>query len=171
MLIRRDQVIVGRPAVEVREILRTLHDVPHSTRTLAEPFGLDEATARSLVSDLRAEDLIEMCDRSGPYVVTANEDATGPFPEMWSTTIAGAALAKARIGVPMPRVTAQRSLDGVLARVIEETGATSGSTGSSKSSSTAASLWMAMARSVTSTWRYGFRHASPLRSTCVSKRR
>jgi hypothetical protein len=119
MLIGRDQVIVGRPAVEVREILRTLNDVPHSTRALAERLGLDEAAARSLVSDLRAEDLIEMCDRSGPYVVTANEDATGPFPEMWSTTIGGAALAKARIGVPMRRVTAQGLLDGVLARVIE----------------------------------------------------
>jgi hypothetical protein len=118
MLIRRDQVIVGRPAVEVREILRTFHDVPRSTPALAERFGLEEAAARSLVGDLRAEDLIEMCDRSGPYVVTANEDATGPFPE-WSTTITGAAVAKARIGVPMPRVTAQGLWDGVLARVIE----------------------------------------------------
>ena len=119
VLISRDQLIVGRSAVAVREMMRALQRVSHTAAALAEKFNLTGDEGASLIGDLAAAGLIEVGDGSGRYAIAVgeNDDEAGLI--LWSTTIQGGALAKARIGVPMPRAKAQELLDGVTSRADE----------------------------------------------------
>lgn len=117
MLIQRDQLIAGLPAVAVRDMMRLLYGAAHSSRALGThlAMGIDDADA--LVSTLQAEGLIDRAELAGSYVAMEDEDVRGGNLSLWTTTIAGTALSKARIGVPMSRSKAQALLDGVLDRV------------------------------------------------------
>jgi len=117
MLIARDQEIAGRPAVEVRGIMRMMHHAAFSVRGLALQLGIDDSAARSLVKALREAGLIEPPTTVGPWYAAEDEGSGRHQPKLWTTTIAGAAVGKARIGVPMPRAKAQALLDEVLERV------------------------------------------------------
>lgn len=114
MLITRDQRIVNRPAVEVREMMRALYDTSHSVGAFAEKFDLDEGECGSLINDLVEEGLIEISTESARKAYTKSETAEEVV--LWQPTIKGVALAKARIGVAMSRTKAQEMLDDVLAR-------------------------------------------------------
>lgn len=118
MLIQREQLIAGRPAVEVRDLMRMMQQTAHSIGGLAAALSVSESEAAGLMADLRSAGLIEIIESySGPYMVGRDEDRPGDeAPGLWSTTINGNALAKARIGKPMSRADAQELCDGVVAR-------------------------------------------------------
>lgn len=118
MLIRRDQFIVDRPAVEVREMMRVLRRDPHSALAFARHFELEPSEAHGLLDAFVSEGLIEQAERGGRVFFVDGEAATSAGVVLWSTTIAGTALAKARIGTPMPRRKAQELLDGVVERAV-----------------------------------------------------
>lgn len=121
VLIQRDQLIAGRPAAEVRELMRTLRWTAHSEAGLAAALDMSVPEASGLVADLRAEGLIDVVsDYSGPYVVGRDEDlGHDSRPVLLRTTVRGNALAKARLGKPMSRADAQKLCDGVVARARE----------------------------------------------------
>lgn len=121
MLIQRDQVIAGRPAVEVRDLMRTMRRTAHTVAGLAAELEVSLPEATRLAAELSAAGLVETTESySGPYVVGREEDlANGEQPQLLVTTIAGNALAKARIGKRMPRREAQKLCDGVIARAKE----------------------------------------------------
>jgi hypothetical protein len=118
VLIQRGQVIVGRPAVEVRDLMRLMKGAAHSVAGLAGVLEISHADAAKLAADLRAAGLVDVTEHhSGSYVVGRDENLpSGVPPELLVTTISGNALAKARIGKPMARSEAQKLCDGVLAR-------------------------------------------------------
>lgn len=58
MIISRDQLIVGRPAVEVRDMLRVMRDRGFTIRGLAERAGMTDCAAERLVADLQAARLV-----------------------------------------------------------------------------------------------------------------
>ena len=115
MLIQCEQLIAGRPAVEVRELMRSMRRACHSEAGLAAVLAVTIPEASRLVADLRAEGLIEVAvGERGPYVVGRDEDHL--WPELLTPTIRGNALAKARIGKPMSRSDARKLCEGVVAR-------------------------------------------------------
>lgn len=114
MLIQRGQLIVGRDAVEIRDVMRELGHRAHTVRALATALGIGDAEAGDLVSALIAEGLVEPEQRPGPIAFGSGEDRDSAT--FYTTTISGNALGKARIGKPMTRAQAQELLDGVLRR-------------------------------------------------------
>lgn len=115
VLIERDQLIVGMPAVEARSVVRMFHEWAHSTRGFAEARSVDVAEAGALIGRLVHAGLIEPTEFAGPSVF-AGDETVATAGTLWRTTIAGAALAKARIGKPMSRAKAQALLDGFIER-------------------------------------------------------
>lgn len=120
MLISRGQVIAGRPAVEVRDQLRRLRRVD-SFSLLAMPLLLDisPGEAGELLQALLAAGFVKPCgpdDFRGTFLVANSEDPWQAA--LYTTTIAGNALTKARIGTRMTRADAQRLLDEFLDRVV-----------------------------------------------------
>lgn len=87
---------------------------------LAESQGVGESDGRDLVADVVAEGYLERAHHPTPVVVGSVENAV-PFDELvvFTTTIAGNALAKAPIGMRMPRAEADRLLQGVINRAAE----------------------------------------------------
>jgi hypothetical protein len=121
MLIQRDQVLAGRPAVEVREMMRVLRDRSHTTLAFGERFGLDRGSATEFIAALIEKGLIEEETASRPFAIAEEEEdnlAQGGV-TLWTTTISGSALAKAKIGKPMDRSKARELLEGVVARADE----------------------------------------------------
>jgi len=118
VLIQRGQLIAGRPAVEVRELMRLMRWTAHSVAGLAGVLEISPAEATTLAADLRDAGLVDVDEHhSGSYVVGRDEELTsGPQPQLLVTTISGNALAKARIGKPMARSEPRRFCDGVIAR-------------------------------------------------------
>jgi hypothetical protein len=121
VLIQRTQLIAGRQAVEVRDLMRMMGRTAHSTGGLAAALNVSVSEATRLTEDLRSGGLIEVVEtHSGPYMVGRDEDRPGgDLPRLWLTTISGNALAKARIGKPMSRADAQTLCDDVVARARE----------------------------------------------------
>ncbi|MGH9184321.1 MAG: hypothetical protein ACRD0U_00650 [Acidimicrobiales bacterium] len=120
-LIQPDQVLVGRPAVEVREMMCTLRDRAHTTLAFGERFSMDGESAAELVALLIENGLIEEETASRPFVNADEEEDTLAQGKViiWTTTISGSALAKAKIGKPMDRLKAHELLDGAVARAGE----------------------------------------------------
>lgn len=120
MIISRDQTIAGRPAVEIRDVMRSIRGRGYTVIGLAESQGVGESDGRDLVADLVAEGYLERAHHPTPVVVGSVENAV-PFDELvvFTTTIAGNALAKAPIGKRMPRAEADRLLQGVINRAAE----------------------------------------------------
>ncbi len=115
MLISRDQLIASRPAVEVREVVRLLRHTAFTIRALAVEFGVSDHDADVLIADLAREGLVERRDEVTNLRMAPGETSM-PWPDVWSVTLAGSALAKARIGQPMQRAKAEALLAEVLER-------------------------------------------------------
>ena len=106
MLIDRDQLIAGEPAVRAREMVRLLREHPHSTLAFADHFDIDGHAAEVTLLALEAEGLVEKTGQSATFLFMDSEAAGVAELEPWTTTIAGNALAKAHLGKPMPRAKA-----------------------------------------------------------------
>lgn len=119
MLIQRDQKIVGRPAAEVRDFLRELRDRLHSTAAFAEQFDLTPAEAVELIKALDDAGFVEASEPARTYRIGRHEPDNLDGVVLWTTTISGSALAKARIGNPMRRAKAEALLESVIARARE----------------------------------------------------
>lgn len=115
VLISRDQLIAGRPAVEVRAVMRLLRHTAFTIRALAVEVGISDRQADALIADLAREGLVELCGEVTD-VRMASGETHSPLPPLWTVSLAGSALAKARIGQPMPRAKAEALLAEVLDR-------------------------------------------------------
>lgn len=102
----------------MRKLMRSMRWTAHSVAGLARALDISLPEATKLAEDLRAAGLVDVDQHdSGSYVVGRDEDLPGSArPELLVTTISGNALAKARIGQPMPRSEARRLCGGVVAR-------------------------------------------------------
>jgi predicted nucleotidyltransferase len=116
MLIQRDQTIAERPAVQVRGWMRDLQREAWSLAAFAERHELTLPEAEHAMDELIALDLVRSAERGGTFRIGATEEL-GELPTLYTTTISGNALAKARIGSPMPRSKAQELLAELIARV------------------------------------------------------
>ena len=101
-------------AVEARDLARLLRDWAHSVHGLAEALGVATVDAEAVIATFEEAGLVERADPRAPSVVGLDESSITPI--LWRTTIAGSALANARIGKPMSRSKAGGLLDGVVAR-------------------------------------------------------
>ena len=115
MLISRDQLIASRPAVEVREVVRLLRHTAFTIRALAVELGVSDHVADVLIADLALEGRVETRDEVTDLTLAPRETYEAR-PDAWSVTLAGSALAKARIGQPMQRAKAEALLAEVLDR-------------------------------------------------------
>lgn len=117
MLIRLDQTIANRPAVDVRDALKRLHSRTFSLRSAAGWLRCSEPDAAAFVDDMVAEGFIEHCKNVRENLLDSDE--CRPAVSLYELAIAGHALARAHIGDPISRARAQTLLDGVLQRVHE----------------------------------------------------
>ena len=124
MLIARGQLIAGMPAVEARELVRSMRDVALSLGVVGQIMGVSDEQARAVVEDLVGEGFlrsVQLADSHSFRIRDDEDEAAGTKNaiQLWKTTIAGNALAKARLGKPMlSRQTAQALLDGLIARAV-----------------------------------------------------
>jgi predicted nucleotidyltransferase len=116
VLVRRDQVIANRPAVEVRDALKRLRFFDFSILGAARELRYSPAEAQSFVEDLVAEGFIGVGrQQHAEIALGADEDYAAV--SLYGLTLAGYQLARARIGNPITRAKAQQLLDGVIQRV------------------------------------------------------
>jgi predicted nucleotidyltransferase len=123
MLIQRGQVISGFDAVELRRLMRSLQRDKMTAGAIGEELGMTRVKALDLIDRLEVEGLIERCEsRDGSVRYLLDEEAVGDLVEIgvWTTTVAGNALGKARIGVPMKRAKGEQLLADTLSRVVAE---------------------------------------------------
>ena len=101
-------------------MMRALRDRSHTTLAFGERFGVDRSSAADLLALLIESGLIEEETASRPYVI-ADEEGDLRLGELtlWTTTISGSALAKAKVGKPMDRSKANELLAGVVTRARE----------------------------------------------------
>lgn len=117
MIVSRDQLIVGRSAVQVRGLFRSVRGYAFTVLGVAEQAHLSEEEARAVIDDLTEAGLVEQVGQPMPAIV-GDAETTLRYDELatFTTTIAGNALAKARIGKRMPREEALEFLEGVVRR-------------------------------------------------------
>ena len=115
VLISRDQLIAGRPAVEVRAVMRLLRHTAFTIRALAVEVGISDQQADALIAGLARDGLVELCDEV-TYVRMASGESHSPLPPLWTVSLTGSALARARIGRPMLQAKAEALLAEVLER-------------------------------------------------------
>jgi predicted nucleotidyltransferase len=99
MRIRRDDVIAGMDALKIREYLRNYRDCRITYVTAMQTFSISKRKAEELIEGLVKLRLISKCD-------SRVEENT----EHYETTIGGNALAMAKAGRPVSRVSAERIL-------------------------------------------------------------
>ncbi len=119
VLIEREQLIVRLPAPQVRQLMRKLGVAAYSVSAISSMMRIGREEAVHLLDLLQEEGLVERMPASAaPVSYLADEAFTGegPEPQVWTTTVAGNALARARIGKPMARAKAESLLDGVVER-------------------------------------------------------
>lgn len=116
MLITRGQTIDGLAAVELRDVLRELMASVFTAAGFALARGLTVDEASLMLAVLERHGLIASgADLHGATVLHGGgEDVDVAV--LWQNTVAGNALAKARIGTPMRRARAEALLEGVIAR-------------------------------------------------------
>jgi hypothetical protein len=101
VLLSKNQTIAGVPATTARATVIELYHQEHSTKGVAQRLGMKEAEAGHLLAQLEADGYITRHER------------------FWRNTVAGNALAKAKIGILMPRAKAEAHLAALLERVRE----------------------------------------------------
>ena len=111
-------MIAGFPAVELRAVMRELRSYAMSARILTKHLGVQEAA--SVIAGLESAGLIEPRPRGAGGSFGIEDDEDWRDVTLYRTTIAGNALAKARIGKPMKRQRAEELLSGLLDRVRAE---------------------------------------------------
>lgn len=116
MLISRDQLIAGRPAVQVRNALRKVCAFGFSVVGAAQKWKCSDEDASSLIQDLVREGYLEPSSGEPMVLLGPEEPRTTPI---YVLSIKGNALTKARVGQRMSRDTARTVLDGFLQRVHE----------------------------------------------------
>lgn len=102
MRITKDQIFEGLPAEQARHLMRAYRD-PTGAWNAAEILDVSEPDAGSALQ--------RFC--SGGYL-KAEQDPMGR--PAWTTTVMGNALAQASFAKPIKRATAERHLQGVVAR-------------------------------------------------------
>jgi hypothetical protein len=116
MLIARDQIIAGWPADKLRDLMRELRSCAMSAKVLATRLSEDDPEAT--VARLNESGLVEVHGGIGRYEISEEEDELAAT--LYTTSLAGNALSKARIGKPMPRARADALLAGLLERIEAE---------------------------------------------------
>lgn len=121
MLISRGQLIAGMPAADARNLMRSMRDVALSVGVVGQIMGVSDERARSVIEDLAGAGFLRSVRLAESYRFRIRDDEDGAAGtknavELWETTIAGNALAKARLGTPMSRQKAQALLDGLISR-------------------------------------------------------
>jgi hypothetical protein len=101
--LRPDQVIAGRPAKQVRALLRRLNQDFWTVKIAADVLKISEKQARRLVYSLRKLGYVEVVPQQRPGT--------------WRNTMAGNALANATAAPPISRTDADRLLKEFLIRV------------------------------------------------------
>lgn len=115
-MIRRDQQIAGMPAADARELMRKIGASGVTASFVDDVLG-DGWDGRRVIEDLEALGFVGRVDPSLHHMVRFGSGDNRVDVDVWGTTVAGNALAKARIGKPISRRRAQDQLDGLLARV------------------------------------------------------
>lgn len=116
MLIERGQIIDGFDAVALRSWLKQLR-VPQSAGVLADECSMTAAEAEAVLEQLHEAGLVHEIGLTDAGAYTCEGDP--PDVEIWTSTVAGNAIAKARIGRPMPRAKAEALLAALVDRVRE----------------------------------------------------
>ena len=131
MRLRSNSIVAGRPAKEVRALLRMYSGREMSIARLAQDSGLDDEGAVELVQALVEEELVEAAtERRAMSFAPARDSereqrlaerldwpATEWGPGAMRLTVKGHAVANASFAQPVKRSTAQRHLDAFLERV------------------------------------------------------
>lgn len=118
VLIQRGQNLGGVEVVELRRLLRLVRGAVFTPAGFADAIKAESHEAAPLFAVLESQGLIE----SGadpwdePFLLGDDEDPDGDDIEWWRTSVAGNALAKARIGKPMSWLEGQRLLAGLVER-------------------------------------------------------
>lgn len=119
-MIQRDQQIAGSPATAARQLMRKIGD-SGVTASFVDDFLGDGREGRRILEDLEVLGFVCRVDPSSHPMVRFgsgdNLEIAIDLVGVWGTTVAGNALAKARLGKPISRSRAQVLLDGLLARV------------------------------------------------------
>lgn len=121
MLITRDGEIAGLPAVQARALMRAVRDCAVSLSEVAKLLESSPDAARAVVQRLEEQGYVtrvEPFERSNLVYDLDEVPPGGTYQDLeyWGTTVMGNALAKARIGKPMPRQKAAKLLDELLDR-------------------------------------------------------
>ena len=116
VLIERGQRIAGLSAVTVRKLMRSTRTSALSVGRVGEVLSISRDAAVELVAALQASGYIEPERHAWSTWRARDEDDSVAY---WQTTVRGNALAKARVGKPMPRAKAEGLLQAFLDRVRE----------------------------------------------------
>lgn len=122
MLISREDVIAGMPSVRARDLMRAIRDSAVSLGGLAGFLIEPDEQAPDVVRCLAEEGYlcrVEPEERGRFFYDVGEIPPGGTFEDLdyWGTTVAGNALAKARIGKPMSRQKAVKIVDDFIDRV------------------------------------------------------
>jgi len=96
--------IAGRPALEIRNLLRRGMGYQWTPMFVCERLGVSEAEAQRVIDELSREGYIEL-------------DDSFPGRPLWGNTVAGNALAMASAAKPVRRATAEKKVAEFLERV------------------------------------------------------
>ena len=101
-------MIAGRPALEIRRLLRRTHGAWIDAQTVRVELGISPQEAETVIGRLEKAELV------AKKIATGLDDKQRPF---WKNTIKGNALAMATNARPVKRTTADRALAQFLDRV------------------------------------------------------
>ena len=122
VLIARGQMIGDLEAVEVRDLLRRLAGKLFTAEGLAALLAGTDRDPAEVLGMLAHHGLVESGAERHTAPVVHGDGELLDDAVLWQNTIAGSALAKARIGTPMPRARAEALLAGVIERAREVNG-------------------------------------------------
>jgi DNA-binding MarR family transcriptional regulator len=105
--IRRDQILLGVPAMELRRLMRTWNWCEAGVPLIRKELGLTKAPASELLERLVAEGYVE----EERQIRAAGEDR-------YVLTVKGCALASASAAAPIRRELAQRRLHELIERMV-----------------------------------------------------
>lgn len=116
MLIARGETVAGIDVVDLRSLLRCLLDSSFTVAGLSRVAGGIVADGSVLLGVLRQIGLVsDHANLQSSFVVHDDHEKLDSA-ELWGLTTSGRALARARIGVAMPRHHAEELLSGVVER-------------------------------------------------------